>query len=76
MGKEVVKNTIEETCVGISAPGTVANGPLDFLGEVKARSVHMGFGGFLGSHKVQAAYREEGRENRDGVGTHVEQFCT
>lgn len=75
-GDKVLKEAVQErTGVVISAPGTVANGPLDFLGEVKARSVHGGVG-ILGSDEVQTGNGDEGREDGDGVGTHVEQYCT
>jgi hypothetical protein len=71
---QVVEHAVEDrTRFGLSVS---ANRSLDFLREIPTGSLNVRFGGILSCDEFEAAYSEEGCENGDSVGTHVEQFCT
>ena len=71
---QVVEYTVEDGArLGLSAS---ANRSLDVLREVPSGPLNVRFGSILGCDELETAYSEKGCEGGDGVGAHIEQFCT
>lgn len=71
---QVVEYTVEDGArVGL---GASANRSLDVLREVPSGPLSVRFRSILSCDELKTAYSEEGCESGDGIGTHIEQFCT